>query len=406
MGTLLGMSSLRSSALALLCGLSVTSCQLAGRNALGEVALKLGVPSKGPAFELALYQTVGVELTGGNDVEWNNNGAVFDAMVKEIGLAKADVNIVTFIWAGGKASGRLLKALADAHTRGVACRVIIDSVGSLSFDDAPVRAAGCEVRRFRPVPGQDDLARNHRKILVVDGKVGFVGGFGIDDKWLGSGQKEEEWRDSNVRVTGPVVRELQQAFAENWQEVGGKLLPERCFPHAREKGGLRAALVKSSGNAVVTTGDKLMQLLIASAQKRLWIANAYFVPSEPILELLEIKAKQGVDVRVLSAGEKTDTRVYLPDQRARVARLLKIGVRAFEYEPTMMHAKTVLVDEELYAVGSLNLDALSLNKMEEDMVVALDRDTAKELAADFLDDLKRSLEVKLPKDPNQRVSMR
>ena len=406
MGTLSRMPYLRSSAIALCFGLSASSCQLAGRNALGEVALKLGVPSTGPAFELALYQTVGVELSAGNDLEWDNNGAVFDAVAKEIAAAKHDVNIVTFIWGSGKASGRLLKALADAHARGVTCRVILDSLGSMTFDDAPVRAAGCEVRRFRPIPGQDDLARNHRKLVIVDGKVGFAGGFGIDDKWLGGGQKEEEWRDSNVRVTGPIVREMQQAFAENWQEVGGKLLPDRCFPHARAQGGLRAALVKSSGHAVVTTGDKLMQLLIASAARRLWIANAYFVPSEPILELLELKAKQGVDIRILSAGDKTDTRVYLPDQRARVARLIKAGVRAFEYEPTMLHSKTVLVDEELYAVGSMNLDALSLNKMEEDMIVALDRDTAKELAADFLDDLKRSLEVKLPKDPNQRVSMK
>ena len=399
------MLSLRSTIAALLCG-ALLACQLAGRKPVGEVALKMGVPSKGPGFELALYQSLGVEFVPGNHIEWENNGEVFDAMAREIRKAKSSVHVVTFIWAAGKASGKLLHELAAAYQRGVACRVILDAVGSVSFDDAPLRAAGCEVRRFRPVPGQDDLARNHRKILIVDGKVGFTGGFGIDDKWLGSGEEEDEWRDSNVRVTGPTVRAMQQAFAENWQEAGGALLPEECFPKAKEKGGVRAALVTSGGHAVVTRGDRLIQMLIAAAHKRIWISNAYFVPSEPILEALAAKAKEGVDVRILAAGDKTDTRVYLPDQRARMARLLALGARGFEYGPTMLHSKTMLVDDELYAVGSLNFDALSLNKMEEDMLVAIDKEGAKELAEDFEDDLTRSLEVKLPKDPKQRVTLR
>lgn len=147
-------------------------------------------------------------------------------------------------------------------------------------------------------------------------------------------------------------------------------------------------------------------MLIAAAHKRLWISNAYFVPSEPILELLMAKAKEGVDVRILAAGDKTDTRVYLPDQRARMARLIAAGARAFEYGPTMMHSKTLLVDDELYEVGTLNLDALSLNKMEEVVLVALDKEGTRELAEDFEDDMTRSLEVKLPKDPKQRGSQR
>jgi cardiolipin synthase len=223
---------------------------------------------------------------------------------------------------------------------------------------------------------------------------------------MGHGKREDEWRDSNVRVRGPAVRAMQQAFAENWVETGGALLPAESFPDIDTAGKVRAALVASAGSGVVTKGDRLMQLLIAAAHSRLWISNAYFTPSEPIIKLLAEKARQGVDVRVLMAGDNTDMRVVLPDQRARVARLLPEGVRAFEYAPTMMHSKTVLVDDAIFAVGSQNLDALSLNKMDEVTLVAEDRERAAELAKAFEKDLTRSLEVKLPKDKRQRVSVR
>ena len=373
-------------------------CQLAGRKPIGEVLLQLDLPSRGPGFSNALYQTVGVGLSPGHEVVWQNNGSVFDSMELEMSKATKTIHVVTFIWSIGETSGRLLRAIAAAHNRGVQCRVLVDSVGSLSLDDAPIRAAGCEVRWFRPVPGQDDLARDHRKLLIIDGKVGFTGGFGIDDKWLGQAHDEEHWRDSNVRVRGPAVREMQQAFAENWLEAGGSLLPLDAFPKDDEAGPARAALVTSSSSTVSTHGDRLMQLLVAAAHHRLWISNAYFVPSEPLLELLGRRAKDGLDVRVLSAGDKTDTRQYLPEQRARIARLLAHGVRAFEFQPTMMHAKTVLVDDDVVAVGSLNLDALSLNKMEEASLIVQDKEVAASLATQYESDMKRSLEVKLPAD--------
>jgi cardiolipin synthase len=140
-----------------------------------------------------------------------------------------------------------------------------------------------------------------------------------------------------------------------------------------------------------------MQLLIATARQRIWIANAYFVPSEPLLDLLGKKAKAGVDVRILAAGEKIDSRMYLPEQRARMARLIALGVKGYEYQPTMMHSKTVLVDDDLCAVGSLNLDALSLNKMEEATLVVRDREVAAVLERSFQNDLVKSVEVKLPR---------
>jgi cardiolipin synthase len=271
----------------------------------------------------------------------------------------------------------------------------VDAVGSLSFSDeqtAPLREAGCDVRRSRPVPGQDDLARNHRKIVIVDGRVGITGGFGIDDRWRGDGLRDENWRDSNVRVHGPAVLDMQQAFAENWQETTQQLLPADAFPEPERPGKVRAAFVTSTEHGVVTHNDRLTQLFIAAARERIWLANAYFLPSEPILRLLERKAREGVEVRILAAGEKTDTGPYLGPQRERMDRLIAAGAKAYEYEPTMMHGKTMLVDRSLVAVGSCNLDPLSLNKMDEGALVADDPALAKQLERQWTQDLAHAKE--------------
>ena len=374
---------------------SLAACFGVGRKSIGEVHLPAEAPEPGPDFSNALYQTVGVRLEGGNEVRWVNNGKVFEAAVAEIGKAKKSIHIVTFIWSESDTARRLVAAIADRTRKGVACRILVDAVGSLSFSEkesAPLEDAGCTVRKFRPVPGQDDLARTHRKIVVVDGRVGITGGFGVDDKWRGRGKSEEEWRDSNVLVRGPAVAAMQQAFAENWQEAARELLPPDSFPRLERAGETGAAFVTSTDNGVVTKGDRLMQLLIAAAKKRIWIANAYFVPSEPILQLLERKAQKGVDVRILAAGEKTDAHLYLGPQRERMDRLVVAGARGFEYQASMMHSKTVLVDDSLVAVGSSNLDALSLNKMDEAVLVADDARLAKELERQWVEDLKHSAE--------------
>lgn len=371
------------------------ACRGVGRKPVGEVHLPADAPEPGPGFANALYQTVGVRLEPGNEVRWINNGKVFEAALAEIAKARKSIHIVTFIWADSDTARRLIAAIAERTRRGAACRILVDAAGSLSFSEkesAPLEEAGCDVRKFRPIPGQDDLARNHRKIIVVDGRVGITGGFGIDDKWRGRGKSEEEWRDSNVIVRGPAVAAMQQAFAENWQEAASELLPQDAFPRLEKAGDTAAAFVTSTDNGVVTKGDRLTQLLIASAKKRVWIANAYFVPSEPILQLLERKAQKGVDVRILAAGEKTDAHLYLGPQRERMDRLIGAGARGFEYQATMLHSKTMLVDDTLVAVGSSNLDALSLNKMDEGVLVAEDARLAKELERQWVQDLLHSAE--------------
>jgi cardiolipin synthase len=269
-------------------------------------------------------------------------------------------------------------------------------VGSPSFSGVQerLRRIGCQAHWARPLPGQDDAARNHRKMIIVDGRVGIAGGFGIDDKWDGDGLHDEppQWRDSNLRVSGPAVLQMQQAFAENWQEHTGALLPPEAFPPAEEAGGAQAGFLASTESSVATRADRVTQLLIAAAHKRLWISNAYFVPSTPILELLSRKAREGMDVRILAAGDKTDAKVYLSEQRARMDRLAEDGARVYEYEPTMMHGKTMLVDDSLVSVGSCNMDALSLNKMEEGALLVDDAQLAAEEEKLFLEDLAHSVE--------------
>jgi len=365
-----------------------------GRNPAGE--FKLDSPSVENAdFGNALFQTVGVSLRPGNKVDLVDNGRVFDAAIEEIAKARRSVHVDSFIWSEGKVSDRLIDAIAKRTRAGVQCRVIVDAVGSPSFGSLEKRlqGIGCEVHRFRPIPGQDDVARDHRKLILVDGRVGLTGGFGIDDKWDGDGRSDEppEWRDSNVRVWGPAVLDMQ-AFSENWQEATGSLLPADAFPKPADVGPTWAAFVASSENSIATRNDRMTQLVIATAKKRVWIANAYFAPSTPIMTLLSRKAREGVDVRILASGEKTDTRPYLPIQRARMDELAQAGVRTYEYEPTMMHGKTMLVDDSIVVVGSCNLEALSLNRLDEGALVAVDPKLAREAARRFLDDLARSTE--------------
>ena len=374
--------------------LLVAACHGVGRKPVGEFRLDAAVPDHGPEFSNALFQSVGVALKPGNQVDVFNNGSVFDAQLEEVGRAKKSIHIETFIWASGKVSDRLVEAVMTMARKGVQCRILLDAVGSIGFEKIGQKLAyaGCAVRFFRPVPGQDDLARMHRKLVIVDGRTGFTGGFGIDDKWLGKGLSDDppEWRDSNLRVRGPAVRDMQQSFAENWQEAGGELLPSDAFPDPDTPGDVNAAYVSSTEHGVVTRGDRMIQLLIEAAKRRIWISNAYFVPSTPIMELLGRKAREGVDVRVLAAGDKTDTPIYLKIQRERMDDLVKAGGRAYEYEPAMMHGKTMLVDDTLVAVGSYNLDALSLNKLEEGALVVDDRRIALEEERRFIDDIAHS----------------
>jgi len=350
-----------------------------------------------PHFSAALEQTTGVALQPGHRLEVLENGPVFDALIAAIAKAQKSINAETYIWRKGAASNRVLEAIKLRTAAGAICRVLLDAVGSEDLGDelrARFADARCQLRIFRPVPGPDNAARNHRKDFIVDGRVGFTGGFGVDDKWLGDGLSDKNWRDTNVRVEGPAVGQLQQSFAEHWQEAGGDFLPASEFPRLEPVGDAPAAFVRSDASPVVTRAERLTQLVIASARKRLWIENAYFVPSKAIRNLLGRQAAAGVDVRIVAAGHKSDSKFEFLWAQTDYGDLQKRGVRIWEYQPSMMHAKTMLADDALIVIGSVNLEPFSLNKLEEGALVAEDAAAARRLAKDFEADCARSKEQK------------
>jgi cardiolipin synthase len=387
------------------------------RNNQHEMTGPVALPPGLRAFNHALYQSTRVRLEPGHGVELVENGAIFDTLIDTIRQATESVHILVFIWRPCEPSDRIVEALCERARAGVACRVIVDPVGSQEVrgehDFNPkverrLREGGVEVHYFRPLSGRwlgRLFGRTHHKIVLIDGKVGFTGGFGIWKSWQGEGCSPEEWRDTNVRVVGPAVHTMQLAFARSWQECGGALLPESCFPEpSHDEGDAWAAFVESSGVSGISNAERMLRMVFAKARERLWIANAYFTPPKAILEQLLEKRKQGVDVRVLAAGPVHDWRIVLASQRATYARMLKGGIRMWEYQPSMMHSKTVLVDDWLSVVGSTNLDALSLHRMREGSLVVADSRLASKLETCWARDLEHSKEITLARGGGGRTN--
>lgn len=386
-------------AMAILLVLSISTMR--SRHAEEATRVRTPIPSNGPGFGLALYQALGETMHAGHEVKLVNNGAVFDEIEAAMRAATSSIHVDVFIWQKGKASDRLLAAI-EQRAGGVACRVVVDDLGSTNFDEdirPRLEKAGCEARVFRRAPGQrDELARSHRKIVVIDGRIAFTGGFGIRDEWLGDGVTNEAWRDTAVRFTGPSVTDAQQAISEHWHEAGGALFPPEAFPGfvpaaTPPQTGTLAVFVASTGSHFASRAERLLELVIASAKKRLWIANAYFVPPKAVLDRIKEEGREGVDVRILLPGKKSDSNISLGSQAVEYGSLIESKIRVFEYEPSMMHAKTFVVDDEIALVGSINFDILSIDKLEEDALVVQDRGFNEQMARSFEADCGHATEV-------------
>ena len=354
----------------------------------------------GETLFAALARETGARVHGGTALTLLENSAVFDAIVEDVRRARSSIHVVTYIWRGQDQPSRrvgeaILQTLRERPH--VACRILLDPFGSLKFDDAleqRLEQAGCQVRRYDRGPLPDPLARNHRKIVVVDGTRAITGGFGIHTSWLGNGRTPDQWRDTAVRVRGPVVADLQRAFEQNWREVTGQTLPRSDYPQLEPVGDVPALFIATSPTpGKPSAAEAMYRLLVQAAKRRLWIANSYFIPDERLQQLMIDRARAGVDVRVLGPGPVHDVPPVRAAQRATYKRLIDGGVRIYEYKASMMHAKTMVIDDRYVLVGSTNIDALSFEHLEEGSLVARDPQLARTMAEHFQRDLDYTMQI-------------
>jgi cardiolipin synthase A/B len=358
---------------------------------------------KQPAFAATLGAYTGTTVVGGNRVEILLNGdEIFPTKLALIRKARRTINYAQYVFEDGGPAQDIAEALAERCRAGIRVNVLLDSVGALAMP-AELREdmtrAGCRVENFRPLsPFAIDRVnyRNHRRILVVDGLVGVTGGSGISGKWSGNGRQEGHWRDTDVLLEGPVIEQLQGAFAENWLETTGVAIggPE-YFPRRRldSKGLIDAQVVRSSPAGGSTAMYTMFLLALASARHSIHITNPYFVPDEKMIGTLVAAAQRGVKVVLLIPGA-TDHNLVRQASHSEFGRLLKSGVRLYEYRPALLHAKTMVVDGIWATVGSTNLDHRSFSLNEELNVAIYDTETAQRLERVFEEDLGNSRPIR------------
>ena len=355
-----------------------------------------------PNFLRAAEALTGAPVSYGNDVDLLVNGdQIFPAYLDAIASAEETVNLLTYAYWKGDIAIDVAEALCDRARSGVECNVIIDALGGAQMDRALVdkmRDAGvafCWFRPLRPYAVRRLENRTHRKLLIVDGTVGFTGGVGIAEEWTGDAQDPGHWRDSHVRVRGPAVRGLQGAFAENWLEgTGAVLAGDRYLPELDEvEDGGAMQVMRSSATVGDTNAEALIYLALAAAKRSIELTSAYFVPRPAFTDALVEAAERGVDMRILVPGSHIDKEFVRTAGRASYDQLLDAGVRLFEYCPTMLHAKSLVVDGIWSCVGSVNFDNRSFQLHDEVALCVQSERFAGELHEQFEKDLEVSEEI-------------
>lgn len=337
----------------------------------------------------------------GNRVTVLQNGALFPAMLADIEAAQHTVHLETFVWTKGTLERQFVDALCKQARDGRKVRVIIDALGGsrASAECLKRLKAAVEVATYCR-PKWWNLRRfnhrTHRKLLVIDGRIGYTFGHGVADQWLGNGEDEDHWRDTAVRIDGPAVFALQSVFMENWiEETHCVPAGPGCFPVLEPVGDVSAHVASSASGEAGSDVAMLYTIAIASARKEVIIQNPYFAPDDGVCELLGEMAKRGVAVHLMVPGKKTDSPFVRTAGCHLYESLLEAGVRVYEFQPTLLHQKVVIVDGVWSHVGSTNFDSRSLALNEEVGVGVLDREVAAQLKEAFENDLERSKELKL-----------
>src|SRR3954464_6677454 len=361
-----------------------------------------GVPIgvREPQFPLIVTMMTGAWLSAGNRVEVTLNGdGTYPRLWDDLRSARQSITLQLYYGNAGRTGDLLRQILLERASAGVRVFLLYDAFGSLDIPAshlAALRAGGVVVEPYRPLRLSTLHVfqnRSHVRGIVIDGRIGWTGGFGIDDKWLGDGRTGGSWRETNVRFEGPAVRQLQAAFATSWAEATGELFSGRATVQRYEGGVAAAALLHTSPTVGSTPAERFLAISIAGAQKTLYITNSYFAPERTFIELLTDAARRGVDVRILTAGPVTDVRTVRLAGRAWYATLLAAGVRIYEWQPSTLHAKTFVVDGLWSTVGSMNFDNRSLVLNDEANLMILDPDVGQEMNAAFVEDLRYSEEI-------------
>lgn len=354
-----------------------------------------------PAFQATLVAYTGAAVVPGNRVDILLNGEeIFPAKLTAIREARRTITYAQYVFEEGEPAADTARALAERCRAGVKVHVLLDAVGSLQMPGEYrqwLTEAGCQVEAYRPVtPWTIDRVnfRNHRRILVVDGRVGVTGGSGTSGKWSGNGKQEGHWRDTDMQVEGPVVEQLQGAFAENWLETTGVALGGAdYFPRPLPaRGTISAQIVRSSPAGGSVAMYTMFLLAMASARRSIYITNPYFVPDDKMIDTLAQAAQRGVRVVLLLPGA-TDHNLVRQASRSELGRLLRHGVEVHEYRAALLHSKTMVIDSMWATVGSTNLDRRSFELNEELNLVVYDAGIARRLEQVFVKDLEESRRV-------------
>lgn len=356
-----------------------------------------------PQFVRSMGTLLGPGLLPGNRVDTLVNGdEIFPAMLAAIGAAERTITFETYIYWSGDIGKSFADALSERARAGVRVHVLLDWLGTAKMDDdllQELQAAGVEIEKYRPLRWYNVARMNHRthrKLLVVDGKVGFTGGVGIADTWSGHAEDTEHWRDTHFRLEGPAVAQMQSAFLDNWLELRPEVLHgDDYFPPLESAGGATAQVFKSSfGEGSEST--RLMYLLsITAAEESILLSSSYFVPDSAAIEAFVAARRRGVHVEIIVPGAEIDSELVRQASRGLWGPLLEAGVEIYEYQPTMFHVKVLVVDGLWSSVGSTNFDNRSFSLNDEANLNVLDAEFAAQQRRVFEHDREQSRRVTL-----------
>lgn len=353
-----------------------------------------------PVFERVMGGLMGPPLLPGNHVTILQNGdEFFPAMLEAIRGAERSITFENFLWKEGEVAWTLAEALTERARAGVQVYVLQDGFGCDGANSGAMRHlrdSPAEVEIFRALWFSRINFRTHRKLLIVDGKVGFIGGACIADTWQGDGVTPGHWRDGHYKVEGPAVTQIQQAFLDNWMQTRAQVLHgDKFFPALEERGSVKCHAFKSSAGEGADSARLMFLLSVAAARKRICIASAFFLPDDLMIRTLIQARERGVEIDVIAPGPDNDAPIVRLAGRARWGPMLKSGIRLWEYRAARFHCKYLIIDDCWCSVGSTNIDHRSMRLNEEANLNILDHEFVAEHHRIFEQDLGRSEQVTL-----------